>query len=155
MEPEIVEMEDMKVVGYQTLTTHKCNLIPKLWDRLCPAREDEIKNKSQPEVWLGVSFRMEKLEEDMLMFHLAGAVVDEIEDVPEGMTYRHVDAGKYAKFTHKGPLAELPKTYDKIYREWLPNSEYEYGEADEYEWYDDRFEPESEDSELDIYVPVK
>lgn len=57
--------------------------------------------------------------------------------------------------THRGPLSKPGETYDPIYGEWIPASEYEYDDSNEIEWYDERFDPDAEDAEFDIYVPIK
>lgn len=160
MKPEIVELEAMTVVGLQSLISTKCNLIPKLWERFMP-RDKEIKHISGPQAAFGVSFGMEEIQaegeqKDFEFFHLVGLPVSNTEDLPEGMSYKNVPAHKYAKFTHKGLLSKLSDTYNEIFYQWLPSSKYTYGGLGcDLEWYDDRFKLDSEDSEFDIYVPIK
>lgn len=155
LEPEIVELGDMTVVGLQMLYSLKCNLIPQLWERFTP-RIHEIKDVAREDVGLEVSYDMWGSEEKETFFVIAGLIVNSTEHIPEGMTYKHISAHKYAKFTHRGPISEIYSTYNHIYKEWLPASEYEHDDQGcEVEWYDERFKMESEDSEFDIYVPIK
>jgi AraC family transcriptional regulator len=154
MEPKFKKLEDMLVVGLQTLNTCHYNVIPKLWQRFLK-RESEVQHVAAENVGLGVSFGIEKKEKESEFFHIVGHIVSSIEGIPEGMTYRKIPAHDYAVFTHKGPLSKLGETYDFIYGEWMPKSEYEYDDSNEIEWYDERFNPEAEDSEFDIYVPIK
>jgi AraC family transcriptional regulator len=150
----IVELNEMTVVGMQSLITMKHNLIPKLWESF-GTRGNEIKNRIKKDVALGVSFDMEEKDGVYEFVHLVGFVVSDTKAIPEGMTYKKIAAHTYAKFTHRGPLADLSKTYDKIFVEWLPTSGYVYdNEACDIEWYDERFRFEEEDSEFDIYVPI-
>jgi AraC family transcriptional regulator len=67
-----------------------------------------------------------------------------------------VEPATYAVFTHKGKLARLGETMNYIYGSWLPGSEYERanGNIPDLEWYDERFSPESDESELDLYIPL-
>ncbi|MHA2006123.1 MAG: hypothetical protein ACXABO_01620 [Promethearchaeota archaeon] len=48
-------------------------------------------------------------------------------------------------------------SYQYIEREWLPNNKkYErvpFGAG--IEWYEERFNPVSEESEMDIYIPIR
>ena len=155
VEPMIVELDSMTVVGIQTLFSMKCNLIPVLWERFSP-RMQEIKNVVRKDVALEVSYDMQSEAEEETFFVLAGLIVSSVGEIPEGMTYMHVPAHEYAMFTHYGPISRIYDTYDRIYNELLPRSAYEVDEAAcTIEWYDKRFKMENPDSEYDIYVPVK
>ncbi len=161
MEPKFVELDEMTVVGLSSLVSMKCNLIHQLWERFA-SREKEIKNVAIQGVALEVSFETKEIEiegtdkKDHEFFVVVGLAVKNIDDIPEGMTYKHVPAHKYAKFVHKGPISRIMETYNYIYNDWLPKSGHEYDwQACEVEWYDERFKIESEDSEFDIYVPIK
>lgn len=164
MEATITQLDDMIVVGYQSLIIMpNHNLIPYMWERFIP-QEHRIKHIAQEHVGFGVTFDIELVETEVdgekktehRFFHLVGLPVSSTKDIPEGMTYKKVPAHRYAKFTHKGPLSKLDETYGYIYSQWLPNSEYEYDEdACEIEWYDERFDKNSDNSEYDIYVPIK
>jgi len=158
--PEYVELDEMTVVGLSSLVSMECNLIHQLWERF-GLREKEIKNIAISGVALEVSFGYapvltEDKTEDVLFFDLVGLPVSSTEDIPEGMTYKVVPAHKYAKFVHRGPISKIMDTYNYIHEVWLPQSGYEYDyEACGVEWYDERFKIESEDSEFDIYIPMK
>lgn len=160
IEPEYVELDEMTVVGLSSLVSMKCNLIHQLWERFMP-REQEIENVTIPGVALEVSFDYEPVlnegeAEDLLFFDLVGLPVSSTEDIPEGMTYKVVPAHKYAKFVHKGPISKIMETYNYIHEVWLTQSGHEYDyDACGIEWYDERFKIEDEDSEFDIYFPIK
>ena len=63
---------------------------------------------------------------------------------------------KYAVFTHKGSVDKILETYQAIYAVWQPKSGYELIKAPDFEYYDERFDPDNpEASELDIYIPIK
>ncbi len=161
MQPEFVELDEMTVVGLSSIVSMKCNLIHQLWERFT-LREKEIKKIAIPGVALEVSFATKEIEiegsdkKDYEFFVVIGFAVENIDEIPEGMTYKKVPAHKYAKFVHKGPISKITETYNYIYNEWLPKSGQEYDwEACEVAWYDERFKIESEDSQFDIYVPIK
>jgi len=155
VEPMIVELEEMTVVGIQTLFSMKCNLIPVLWERFSP-RMQEIKDVVRKDVVLEVSYDMQGGGEEVIFFVLAGLIVGSVENIPEGMTYKRVPAHEYAFFTHYGPISRIYDTYDWIYNNLLPRSAYEVDNAAcTIEWYDERFRMDSPDSEYDIYVPVR
>ena len=60
-----------------------------------------------------------------------------------------------AVFSHKGSPNNLNLTYEYIIGTWLPNSGYEPVMSPDFELYDQRFNPESEDSEMFIFIPIK
>ena len=159
MEPKIVDLGEITVVGMQSLIHSKCNVIAKLWERFVPRDKEITHVAAQPQAAFGLSFEMVEIpseqEKEFLFFYLAGLAVSSIEDIPEGMTYKRVPAHKYAKFTHRGLLTKLDETYKYIFYKWLPASGYTYdGAACDLEWYDGRFKLDNEDSEFDIYVPI-
>lgn len=74
---------------------------------------------------------------------------------PAGMITRSIPAGRYAVFTHRGKLDTLARTMDHIYGQWLPQSGIQLRKGPHIEVYDARFNPDSDDSEFDICLPVK
>ncbi len=153
---DIVEFPETKTVGMSTLISSDFNIMGMLWSRFM-AREAELSNVIKEEVGLGITYDMEDFGEGKYLFaHMAAMMVSDYENIPEGMTTKTIPAGKYAKFTHIGPLSTLHTTYMKIYSEILPASQFKGSEGGiEFEWYDERFKMESEESEIDIYIQVK
>jgi len=160
IEPEIVELDEMTVVGLSSLVSSECNLIHQLWERFM-VRESEVKDVAIPKVGLEVSFDSKKMaskgeQEIYEFFVIVGLPVKSTVNIPEGMTYKHIPPHKYAKFVHRGPISKIMETYNYIFNGWLPQSGQEYDlQQCEVEWYDERFKIESEDSEFDIYIPIK
>ncbi|MCF7919262.1 MAG: effector binding domain-containing protein [Candidatus Cloacimonetes bacterium] len=156
MDVKIIEKEAMKVIGMKVVTTQKNNTIPQLWDKF-NARWNEVENIAIKGVCVGICPHVDTsdFDENTQFAYISGMLVENFEKVPPGMETLDIPAQKYAVFTHKGALDTLNATYQYIYAEWLPNSEYELAAAAEIEWYDDRFKFGAADSEFDIYVPVK
>lgn len=155
MDVKFVIKQEFKIVGMDILTTIEENerdrSIPKLWDRYIE-RESEIKNTVK-ESSMGLCEVTADSEDEFT--YICCKEVENFEEVPEGMVTRTVKTAKYAVFTHKGAVDNLGETYDYIYRKWLPNSEYEIiSDGYDFELYDERFD-NTENSELDIYIPVK
>lgn len=70
------------------------------------------------------------------------------------MTVMTIPSGTYAMFAHKCQVEKIGLTMKYIYGSWLPKSGMRLRDAPELEIYDQRFRPGSEDSEVDIYIPV-
>lgn len=160
MQPVFKVIEEKRVIGLgtkfiSTLSPDNNNqsVIPALWDQYVP-RGHEIKSRIS---WadMGVCFDpgQAKTHPDEC-FYIAGTEVKSTDVVPVGMMTMTIPAGRYAIFTHKGSLQKLPMTMKYIYGSWLPKSGEKLREAPDLEIYDQRFKPDSEDSELDVYIPV-
>ena len=128
--------------------------IGRLWGRFAP-RMAEVGNRVGAATY-GMCLLPEEGERDPERFTYVAAVeVSGLEDVPEGMTGVEIPARTYAVFTYSGGLGpNLPKTMQFIFGDWLPNSDYELDGVD-FEYYDDRFDPETGTGTFYIYVPVK
>lgn len=89
------------------------------------------------------------------MRYIAGVKVKSLRNIPQGMVGVRIPAQNYAVFTHRGPVAKIGVSYDYIYKAWFPKSGKEPAQGPDFELYDERFKYDAEDSELDLYVPVK
>lgn len=161
MQPFFKNIEEKKVIGMgtkfiSTLSPDHDNekIIPALWGKYVP-RSEEIPTRLSP-VDLGVCFKEEgeKFHPDEC-FYIAGTEVKSIDKIPDGMMAMTIPAGKYAVFTHKGKLDKLSFTMKYIYGSWLPKSGEKLRDAPDLEIYDQRFKPDSDESELDIYIPIE
>lgn len=162
MQPKIIEKEAMKIVGYggsfisiNSPDKNNFEVIPKIWGRY-QTKHQEIKEQIT-QYSIGVCWCLDdaklKSHPDEC-YYIAGSVVKNFTDVPEGMMTKEIPAGKYAVFTHKGTLQKLSHTMSYIYGSWAAQSEYKLRDAPDLEIYDERFKPDSEDSEFDLYIPV-
>ena len=161
MQPVIRFFDEKKVVGMGTkfisiLSPDHDNekVIPALWGQYLPKSQAIQARVGWAD--LGVCFDPgpEKSHPDEC-FYLAGAEVTSTADIPDGMMAMTIPAGKYAVFTHKGALDKLGFTMKYIYGSWLPKSGEKLRDAPDLEIYDQRFKPDSEDSELDICIPIQ
>lgn len=87
--------------------------------------------------------------------YLAAQEVTDNEVVPEGMTKLSLPAQKYAKYTYKGPISGFQAFIMNVWTHYLPESGLEAIESPEIEVYDERFNLDSHESEMDYLVPVK
>ncbi|MCF7792921.1 MAG: GyrI-like domain-containing protein [Candidatus Cloacimonetes bacterium] len=157
--PEFVNLDEMKVVGIQSYMSNNLNLIGNLWERFME-RAEEVEYQKFENVGVGISYGSNVISEDpekmeYHYFHLVGYPVKKVKKLPEGICWKSVPEGLYAKFTYKGKLENLGKIYDYIFMEWLPESGYEYDTNKvDMEWYGEEFEMDSDDSKMYIYVPL-
>ncbi len=94
-------------------------------------------------------------ETDKLRYDACIVVNKDIEPVGE-VGVKNIAAGKYAVFMHKGPYQTLSKTYDNIYKGWLPQSGYKLRDLPCFEKYlNDPEKVKAEKLKTEIYLPVE
>lgn len=162
MTPQFKDCPEKLIVGMgatfiSVLSPDRNNfiVIPKLWSEYI-ARAHEIPHRTGG-CGIGLCTRPPEgcaRAHPEECYYVAGTEVTKIENVPAGMTSIKAPAGRYAVFTHKGKVELIGHTMNYIYSTWLPRSGVELREAPDLEIYDNRFNPNSDDSELDIWIPV-
>ncbi len=153
--PSILDKANFQVVGVDDIGNREkrnpFTLYPKLQKLIT-----KVPYKDSSHV-LGISVVTKELEEKGENRYILCNEVSKVEDLPEGAISDTFPTQKYAVFTLIGKLNNIGEAYKYIYGEWLPgNSKYErmpYGI--EFEYYDQRFSMNSDDSELDLYIPIQ
>lgn len=155
MEVKIMEKEAMKIVGMKVNTTIKNNKIPQLWDKFNKV-SCSIPNLKETKLALGICppVEIKDFNEETPFDYISGMIVENFDDVPEGMITYEIPAQKYAVITHKGTLDTLQDTYNYLFT-WSKESGHEFSGGAEFELYDERFMFASPESEMDIYRPIK
>ena len=153
--PELLTMDEMTMIGKEKQFTQENMMeIPMMWMDFM-GQEDQIQNiASNTEAW-GVSYNMDYSGPSISFTYFVGAEVTSTDFIPEGMIVHVAPASKYAKFTHYGPLEDLPTTYDYIYNQWLPQSGYNAGSGNELELYNQDFNPSGMNSKMYIFIPIQ
>jgi AraC family transcriptional regulator len=147
MEPRIIYKPAFRVVGFSQNGEGEDKDTENLWEQLS-ARYREIQG-ADPDVGYGVHRFT-----DHGCRYLAGLAVREDSPVPTGMSAEAFDPHAYAVFYHRGRAEGLPGTVEKIFDEWLPAAAKTPLDGFYFEFYDDHFQPDSEDSIIFIWVPV-
>jgi AraC family transcriptional regulator len=124
------------------------NPIPGLWTKFGPHIGRVPFQKDH--VAYGVNYNFD----DNVMDHLVGVEVSSFEGVPDEYARLRIAPATYAVFTHKGPVMRIRETWAAIW-EWLPNSGREAADAPSFERYDERFNPQTGDGEVEIWIPLK
>ena len=160
-EPEIVQKDAFTLVGVEapfisalSPDSNNFKVIPPLWDRFVD-RIEEIEHRSDEAAYGLVITRpkRERSHPDELLY-VAGVAVCAVASLPEGMVRHEVPASKFAVFTHRGPIANLPETIRRAMEIWLPRSGFRWNMI-EVERYDHRFSIESpQDSEMETWLGI-
>ena len=157
MEYKIIEKGEIKLIGIKERIIMPKNTIPELWEKFMK-RLHEIKNSEKTQFYgLVDNMATENYEFD----ETVGVEVQNFDIIPEGMVSKTISPQKYLVFTHKGKIfdengeSKLTKTYDYLYGKLLPSTEFQVDKNFNFELYDSRFNMENENSEFDIYIPIK
>ncbi|MCG7343496.1 GyrI-like domain-containing protein [Sporosarcina sp. ACRSL] len=159
MEPiQLREMEKIRVIGF-TVTDSLRNIIEKGFVRdmhnTIKDRMSELESRTGNGVYLIQIYPTdEAFTPDLPYENIVGVGVSNDQHIPEGMMEYTIPAGRYAHFLHQGPESNIHQTYDGI-TEWLRNQYCDPSREIDIEYWDDRYKGESEDSEIDLYVPLR
>jgi len=153
LNPQIRRKAAFTVMGLADQFTMENNTIHLLWDDF-NRRDKEIPHAVH-DAAIGVCYHDDAYTPDKSFTYMAGFAVSKVDEVPPGMSVRELPEGEYAVFEHHGALDTLGQTYDMIYREWLPASDYEVDPRDDFELYDDRFDYGKAESIMEIWIPIR
>src|SRR5580704_57413 len=124
MEPKIVEFPQILCVGVPYYGDNQNAEIAAAWP-LFNSLAEQIKNKKEPRVHLGVETYTAEFDSQRKWFYLAAVEVTSLDEIPVQLVGKIVPANRYAVFTHQGKLpGKIKDTFRYIYGEWLPGSGY-------------------------------
>lgn len=158
--PEFTEISDMLIVGLRYNTDLSGIKNAEHWEYF-NSKHNEIIGSIPDSPRYGIFEANDdcingNLNEQSTATGFIGIEVNENFSVPDGMFLKDFKGGKYAKFTHKGSVTSLYKSYKYIWGTWLPISEIKIDSRDDFECYTHRYLGyDNVDSEIDIYLPIK
>lgn len=153
MEPEIVTRPAVKLVGISQQYDNADLSLAKLWSAFRPYR-DLIEHRVD-DASFGIYESYEEDGDEVKFNYVCCASVSDFKKVPEGMITRELPEQLYAKFVHKGSIANLDKTLKYIWGSWLPKSHYEYMEKPDFELYPPGYNVMDPNSEMAIHIPIQ
>jgi len=134
------------------------NEIGHLWKRFISFldKNPELNNRIKKNVFLEIFLTSEESMSAGLFDVFVGILVDKLEYIPINCVAKQLPATEYAVFTLKGNQINSD-WQKKIYKQWLPESDYELSFGYNIQYYDQRFKGINSirESELDILVPVR
>ena len=151
MKPRIIYKPAFTLIGIWSNENPSPKSVDAQWERL-GERYAEIPGVD-PDQGYGVHVKNGDEEK-----YLAGLMVREgITEgkVPDGMSVLSIEAQAYAVFHHFGRMDRFDTTIENIFAKWLPASGLKTTENFYFEYYDDQFSPDADDSLLFIYIPTK
>jgi AraC family transcriptional regulator len=157
LEPELYVQRPMTLVGLRTLffgvDSEKNNVasqLPALWQAFV-ARMSEVENRV-PDCAYGV-VRATESDSERLEYH-AAVEVPRLGSVPQGMVALEVPESTYARFAHRGAVANVDHTVSYAYASWLPQSGRRHSYAADLEFYGAQYHPTRDDSVIYYAIPL-
>lgn len=148
--PKIMTRDAFRVIGMSAQCSFGNNApIPPLWQAL-NARAAEFDERALAAGY-GVCCDADGQGNFRYVAGFAGIANSPI---PEGMDDVTIPAGKYAVFTHKGHIADFPKTVYSVWNKALPDAGLNPRQAPEFELYDQRFDVASGRGVVELWIPV-
>lgn len=156
MEPRFETLAEKKLIGNKLTMSLAADITSELWRNFMPRRK-EIMNSIGPDLYsLQVydSAYFAAFNPESNFEKWAAVEVSDFNQVPEGMEALILPGGLYAVFLHRGASTDT-STYQYIFTNWLPNSNYELDNRPHFEFLGAKYKNNDPDSEEEIWVPVR
>jgi len=159
IQPKIESITVKNLVGIQMQMNFSKYQVGLLWSKFMP-QSTEIKNRVTRDLISlavypeGFSFSKAEFNPELNFTKWAGAEVENLNHIPQGMEPLRVPAGLYAVFHYKG-LNTDTSIFEYIHGEWLPNSPYGLDHRPHFEVLGDRYKNGDPNSEEDIFIPIR
>lgn len=155
IEPIIVEKDSFTLVGLEYEGKNSKHEVPKLWNRLYENMGDIEKNVSNQACY-GLELYDEMSEENGCFKYIAGFEINSYStDIKADKKIVKIEKSRYAVFPIKAIIDNIPKTISKIYSVCLPQTGLKIKCNYDFEYYDDNFIPNSNESFLYFYIPIE
>ena len=158
-EPEIIDMEEKKLVGISLHTSLADDKTELLWKRFMK-RKKQINYAKSDDL-----FSVQVYDEGFIAGHFnsqsvfekwAAIEVENYSAIDEGLKGLKLPGGLYAVFTHEGTSKEFAGTANYIFSNWLPASDYSLDDRPHFEVLGKDYKgPEDPESKEKIYIPIK
>lgn len=158
MEPEIEQIKEIKLIGNKRKMSFANNKTRALWQDFMPRRR-EITDSMSSDL-----YSVEIYEDPMFFKNFdparefekwAAVKVRGFDNLPDGLETLIIPVGKYAVFHYKGKPSEAQRTYQYIYGQWIPNSEYELDDRPHFALMGEKYKGDDPESEEELWIPIK
>ena len=157
MEPRIEQLRGKKLAGKRMTMSLAANRTGELWRSLMPRRREITNNigadlyslQIYPEKYFEAFDPRREFEKWALV------EVRDFSGLPDGLEPFSLPGGLYAVFLHRGPASQGPETFEYIFTNWLPRSQYVLDDRPHFEILGAKYQNEDPDSEEEIWIPVK
>lgn len=159
MTPEILTLPAITLVGIPMKMSMSNDQTLKLWQSFMPQRKEVDGVTNENEYYSVQTYPKDHFTKpfspDAKFTKWAAVAVDYAEDLPVDMEVLEIPAGRYARFTHRGPASEFYKLAQYIYGQWLSESNEKLAHAPHFQIMGEKYlGHDNPNSEEDVYVPL-
>ncbi|MFD0670950.1 GyrI-like domain-containing protein [Cohnella sp. GCM10027633] len=157
-QPTVIELPSFTVIGIK----YEANLqeivesdIGKHAYRTVTGRKEEFERSSEHVHLVQIYPMKENFNPHVDRFtQIIGYEVSAGTAPPEGLIVHVLPARQYVTVTHVGLESDLGRTYDLLYGQWTRENGRQPDGFD-FEVWDERYKPDQEDNEIDVFVALK
>ena len=156
MNSRIELRDETKLVGMSVKMSFDNNKTSTLWRSFMPNRKliHNIKNQELYSMEIYPEGFFDDFNPAREFEKWAAIEVSDFTSIPDGMHPTTIPKGLYAVFIHKGPAGDGPKTYNFIFNEWLPGSEYSLDHRPHFALMGEKYKKDDPNSEEEIWIPI-
>jgi AraC family transcriptional regulator len=89
------------------------------------------------------------------MDYMTGVEVPDFTRVPPDWGRLRIPEHRYVVFEHAGHVSGIRRAWASIWNHWFPTSGHEPADGPAFERYDERFDPQTGNGGLEIWVPLR
>jgi AraC family transcriptional regulator len=157
MKPRIETLSEKKLTGKRKIMSFAENETFELWKSFMPQKKEILNvigsDLYSVEVYPPLFF--DNFNPAVEFEKWAAIEVTDFQSIPIEMETIILPPGLYAVFIHKGPASSGPKTYQYIFRTWLPGSDFILDNRPHFAVMGPKYKNNDPDSEEEIWIPVR
>ena len=150
--PSILSQPSFRIAGF-SYEGRDTNQISLLWEKIWEWSHRSGAKKGTAH-FFGACFHDIDMRNNEVFHYHAGYKVSPTAHIPKQMKVTTIPENTYAVFVHKGSVDRIEATYDQIYGNWLPRSDYMPTMDLDIIVIDRRFTGRDDKNEIDILIPV-
>lgn len=157
MKPRFEILTEKKLIGKRVKMSVSNNKTYELWQSFMPNR-NEIQNSVCTDLYsieIYPPSYWNNLDPNAEFEKWAAIEVTDFQVIPDEMETITLPDGLYGVFTHKGPASTGPKTYEYIFRTWLPDSGFSLDDRPHFSVMGQKYKNEDPESEEEIWIPIR
>jgi AraC family transcriptional regulator len=158
MDHRLTTLSEKKLVGKQLTMSFSNDRTPELWKRFMPLKK-LISNSVGSDLYsiqkYSNPFKYQDFNPDALYTKWAAIEVTNFDYVLDSFETYTLKGGLYVVFKHIGSAMKFRTTFNTIFLEWLPNSDYEIDDREHFELLGKKYNNTSPNSEEEIWIPIR
>ena len=157
MTPTLHTIPAKMLVGKRLTMSFINNRTPELWKNFMPLRNtiSNVVGSNRYSLQIYPQNFFESFNPSNEFEKWAAVEVTSFSDVPTGLETFTLPTGLYAVFYYKGNPANGDKVFKEIFTQWLPQSGYALDNRPHFELLGDKYKNGSDDSEEEIWIPIR